>query len=78
VPKVASKKILFARGIHCCPNFFSLSLTIHEGVEVVYDYHYYQMMPRLNNFYTSQKLREVTGYLNRLPKNSLNYFVLYL
>jgi hypothetical protein len=25
VPKVAREKIFLARGIHCCPNFFSLT-----------------------------------------------------
>jgi hypothetical protein len=52
MPKVARNKILLTRGIHCCPNFFRpISLYyevymyyIYDGVEIVYDYHYYQMM----------------------------------
>jgi hypothetical protein len=31
---------------------------------------------QVNNFYTNKKLWEVTGFLNTLPKNASNYFVL--
>jgi len=37
VPKMASEMIFLACGIHC--------------VEIVYDYHYYQMMLQVNNFF---------------------------
>jgi hypothetical protein len=36
---------------------------------------YYQMMLRVNFFYTNQKRWEVIGCLNRLPKNAFNCFV---
>jgi hypothetical protein len=36
------------------------------------------MLLSVNNFYTSQKRRDVTGCLNRLPKIAFNYFILSL
>jgi hypothetical protein len=55
VPKVARKKMFLARGIHCCATFFFANLAIHyyeyiyEGVEIVYDYHYYQVMLQVSS-----------------------------
>jgi hypothetical protein len=52
---------------------------IYEGVNIIYDYQYYQMTCEWINVYTNQKRREVrpTGSLsNRLPKNDVNCFVL--
>jgi len=36
VPKLASGKTFWARGIHCCPNFLLYQpCCIHEGVEII-------------------------------------------
>jgi hypothetical protein len=59
VPKVAREKIFLACGIHCRPNFFLFCPTnfavllriLPEGIEIVYDYHCYQMTLRVNNYF---------------------------
>jgi hypothetical protein len=51
--------------------------SVCEGVNIVYGYHYYQLMLRVD-FFMENKRWKVTGFLNRLPKNAFGYFVLSL
>jgi hypothetical protein len=56
VPKKARENIFLARGIQCCSicSLTSISklllLLLYEGVEVLHDYSYCQIMLRVNNF----------------------------
>jgi hypothetical protein len=65
VPEVIFEKIFLARGIHCYPvssrsvllyyeeyMYIQYILYTCEGVDVVCDYHYYQLMLRVNNVFT--------------------------
>jgi hypothetical protein len=56
VPKVTSEKTFLTRGIHCCiifpdqASFFFKNTNVYEDVEIVHDYHDYQMMLQVNHF----------------------------
>jgi hypothetical protein len=57
---MAREKIFLAHDIQYCPNFSpdqpspflkNINIYFHEDVKIAYDYHYYQMMERVNNFF---------------------------
>lgn len=47
---------------------------IYKGVEIIYDYHYFQIMLRANFLCNAEALR-IYGCLNRGFKNDFKYFV---
>jgi hypothetical protein len=65
VPEVTREKIFLARCIHCCPSSFHnqpcflaknivrvcVCVCVCGGVEIAYDYHYYKIMLRVDNFF---------------------------
>jgi hypothetical protein len=69
MPKVAREKIFLVRGFHFCPNFFTPPAFLYyeeynEGVDIVYDYHYCQLILRVNiSLYKPKAVRSC-----RLPK----------
>jgi hypothetical protein len=77
VPEVAPE-IFLACGIDCCPNCFpdqpcKIMKKIYiqyEGAEIVYDYHYYQLMLQKNIFIQSEAVTSYwvtqTGFLRML------------
>jgi hypothetical protein len=69
-----TRDFFWACGTHCCPSFFlnkhcciiKKVFSVYECVGIAYDYHYYKMKLRVNNFL--HKLEAVRSYW--LPKQA--------